>query len=117
MVIPQAKRIYKLLSTIFIAAFLSTYSASFVFAQTGDARVGKIKSFSCKRCHGEKGLSTNPNYPNLAGQHEKYLIQALNDYKNGKRKNYEMKSIAIQLSNSNIKDLAAYYSSIKIIYK
>lgn len=116
--IPQVKRIYKLLSAIFIAAFLSTdLSASFAFAQTGNARVGKIKSFSCQRCHGEKGLSNNPNYPNLAGQQEKYLIQALKDYKNGKRKNYEMKSIAIQLSDSNIKDLAAYYSSIKITYK
>lgn len=116
--ISLVKRICKLLNTIFIVTFLGIcLSAPVTLAQAGNARVGEIKSAGCKRCHGKKGVSTNPNYPNLAGQHEKYLIRALKDYKTGKRKNHEMKLVVTRLSDSNIKDLAAYYSSIRIIYK
>lgn len=116
--ISLVKRIHKLLSTVFIVAFLNIcLGSSATFAQTGNVRIGEIKSAGCKRCHGKKGLSTNPDYPNLAGQHEKYLIRTLKDYKTGKRKNHEMKLAVTWLTDSNIKDLAAYYSSIKVIYR
>jgi len=79
--------------------------------------IGKIKASGCMRCHGDKGLSSNPNYPNIAGQHENYLIQALQEYKSGSRKNQAMNSATNRLSDANIKDIAAYYSSIKIVVK
>lgn len=90
---------------------------SLATAHAGNKNVGKIKSSGCKRCHGAEGMSKNPKYPNLAGQKEAYLLKALNDYKNGKRDNIAMRSITTGLSNSTLKDLAAYYASIKIKIK
>ena len=88
-----------------------------VFAASGNATVGKVKSSACKRCHGALGMSKNPKYPNLAGQQELYLIKALKDYKTGKRNDNTMRSVVSGMSSSTIKDLAAYYSSIKIKIK
>lgn len=79
----------------------------------GNVNVGKIKSSGCKRCHGEDGISEKPKIPNLAGQQEQYLIKAMKDYKNGTRDDTAMRSIVLGLSDSSIKDIAAYYSSIK----
>ena len=81
---------------------------------SANINVGKVKSSACKRCHGDYGMSKNPKYPNLAGQQEKYLIKAMKAYKNGKRDDVAMRSIVLGLSDSSIKDIAAYYSSIKI---
>jgi len=88
-----------------------------VFAASGNATVGKVKSSACKRCHGTSGMSKNPKYPNLAGQQELYLIKALEDYKNGKRNDNTMRSVVSGMSSSTMDDLAAYYSSIKIKIK
>jgi cytochrome c553 len=53
----------------------------------------------------------DPNYPKLAGQYQDYLIKALSDYRSGKRTNVIMANFAGQLSNQDIEDLAAWYSS------
>ncbi len=87
------------------------------FAESGNIMLGEVKSSACNRCHGVSGISKNPNYPNLAGQKELYLISALQGYKNGKRDDPTMRSIANGLSRAAIHDLAAYYSSIKIKIK
>jgi cytochrome c553 len=49
----------------------------------------------------------------LAGKSEAEQVQALEDYKSGKRANPIMKSMAASLSDKDIEDLAAYYSSLK----
>jgi cytochrome c len=41
----------------------------------------------CITCHGEKGISTAPNYPNLARQNPNYLVNQVKDIISGKRKN------------------------------
>lgn len=105
-------RIYLSLACI---ALLLLFSSSNVFA--GNVNVGKVKSSGCKRCHGQNGISKNPKYPNLAGQKEEYLIKAMKAYKNGGRDDTTMRSIILGLSDSSIKDIAAYYSSIKIKIK
>ena len=51
----------------------------------GDVAAGKRKSSMCASCHGYKGISSNPNYPNLAGQKKAYLINAMQAYKLGQR--------------------------------
>jgi cytochrome c553 len=80
---------------------------------TGDATAGQKKSATCTACHGETGLSVDPNYPNLAGQYQDYMIKALSDYRSGKRTNVIMANFAGQLSNQDIEDLAAWFSSQK----
>ncbi|MEC9064927.1 MAG: cytochrome c, partial [Pseudomonadota bacterium] len=79
----------------------------------GDPEAGKSKSAVCAACHGQDGNSINPDWPSLAGQHEKYLIQSMTAYKNQMRKNAIMYPLAMSLSDQDIEDLAAYYHSQK----
>jgi cytochrome c553 len=81
------------------------------FASSGDASVGQKKSGPCAACHGAEGVSASPDFPNLAGQHADYLETALKHYKNGKRKNPIMAEQVKNLSQKDILDLAAYFSS------
>nr|WP_137936749.1 cytochrome c [Chitinivorax sp. B] len=82
--------------------------------QAGAANIeaGKSKSDQvCVACHGPGGNSTNPDFPKLAGQYKDYLIQAMKDYKSGKRKNAIMAPQAQGLSKDDINNLAAYFAS------
>jgi cytochrome c553 len=79
----------------------------------GDAAKGKEKSAICATCHGADGNTPiMPEYPRLAGQPHDYLEKALHDYKSGKRKNALMAPMAQNLSKQDMKDLAAYFSSL-----
>jgi len=81
----------------------------------GDAAAGKAKSAICATCHGADGIAIAPIYPNLKGQKGPYFINAINAYKSGQRKG-GMSAImvpqAMALSDADIADLAAYYSSL-----
>ncbi|GAB3038375.1 MULTISPECIES: cytochrome c [Oleiagrimonas] len=78
----------------------------------GNAAAGMKKATSCFACHGKDGQSIAPNYPRLAGQYQNYMEQALHEYKSGQRKNAIMKGMAAQLSEQDIKDVTAYFSSL-----
>jgi cytochrome c553 len=80
----------------------------------GDPKSGRKKALTCQTCHGLDGLSRLPEAPHLSGQIEGYLVKALVDYKSGARNNEMMSLIAAQLSDADIADLAAYFSSIEI---
>ncbi len=80
----------------------------------GDPDAGKAKSAVCAACHGQDGNSINPDWPSLAGQHEKYFIQSITAYKNQTRKNAIMYPLAMSLSDQDIEDLGAYYHSQKV---
>jgi cytochrome c553 len=73
---------------------------------------GKAKAAACAACHGANGQGMAPN-PALAGKSEAQLIQALKDFKSGKRDNAIMKGMASSLSDQDIENLAAYYVSLK----
>jgi len=79
----------------------------------GNAEAGKAKAAQvCAACHGPEGNKpTAPENPVLAGQHQDYLVKALRDYKAGKRNNPIMKGFAATLSNQDMQDLAAWFSS------
>ena len=77
-----------------------------------DAAAGKEKSALCAGCHGADGISLVDEIPNLAGQKEAYLVKVLGDYRSGTRKNPIMSSIAQGLSDEDIRDLAAFFSSL-----
>jgi cytochrome c553 len=68
----------------------------------------------CQTCHGLDGVAKLPDAPNLASQNPVYLVQALQDFRDGTRKNDMMSLVASKLSDADIDDLATYYSSIKI---
>ena len=79
----------------------------------GDAEKGKQKAAQvCGACHGPDGNKPSaPDQPVLAGQYPDYLVQALTDYKSGKRNNPIMKAFASQLSLQDMEDVAAWFSS------
>lgn len=77
----------------------------------GNAAAGQEKSKTCASCHGPQGNSTNPQFPKLAGQYESYLLHALKAYKSGKRTNGIMTGMVAGLSDQDMEDLAAYFSS------
>jgi cytochrome c553 len=78
----------------------------------GDVQAGKAKAGMCAGCHGANGEGVAPN-PALAGKKEDQLIQAMKDYKSGKRDNAVMKAFASQLSDQDMANLAAYYASLR----
>jgi cytochrome c553 len=80
----------------------------------GDAAEnGATKAAVCSACHGPNGNSSNPEWPNLAGQGERYLIQQLKYFKEGKRNNPVMAPMAAPLSDQDMVDVAAYFATQK----
>ncbi len=69
---------------------------------------------TCVACHGERGISVNDLWPNLAGQKETYLAQQLKAYRSGERFNELMSPIAKMLSDEEIQKLATYFSQLEI---
>ena len=91
--------------------------SSSVTAQ-GNVENGKAKSVTCGACHGIDGNSAISMNPKLAGQHAKYLVKQLTEFKlasqtGGKegRNNAVMNGMSAMLSEQDILDLAAYFSS------
>jgi cytochrome c553 len=97
--------------SICLFALLALASLPATLLAKGDAAAGKDKSQVCQACHGLDGKSIAPTYPNLAGQHESYLVKALADYRAGRRTNPVMAPMAANLSDQDIEDLAAWYAS------
>ena len=78
----------------------------------GDAAAGKAKATACAMCHGPNGEGTQMA-PKLAGMDPAEFVQALQDYKSGKKDNAMMKAQAGPLSADDMANLAAYYASLK----
>ena len=69
----------------------------------------------CAGCHGGNGMSTNPDWPSLAGQHAPYLVKQLHDYKaDDTRHNAIMTSIVTGLNDKDIDEIAAFYASLPL---
>jgi cytochrome c553 len=81
-----------------------------------DVAAGRAKFALCAACHGGDGRSGSlPEYPKIAGQNEKYLVNALKAYKNGRRTGTYaalMAATANNLSDADIENLAAYLAGL-----
>lgn len=82
-------------------------------AMAGDAAAGKAKSAICMACHGAAGISPNELWPNLAGQKEAYLAKQITAFRDGTRVDLLMAPMVKPLSDTDIENLAAYFSSLK----
>ena len=83
-------------------------------AAAQDAEAGRAKAAACAVCHGTLGLAVAPDAPNLAGQPAIYLAAQLRAYRGGARKHEVMTLMAKALSDGDIANLAAWFSSIKV---
>ena len=90
--------------------------AGTALAADPDVGAGRAKFVLCASCHGGDGRSgLLPEYPKIAGQNQKYLVNALQAYKSGRRVGTYaalMAQTANILSDADISNLAAYLASL-----
>lgn len=81
---------------------------------TGDAQAGAALVATCSACHGAQGQSINSDWPSLAGQNQRYIIDQLKYFQQGDRENALMMAVIPylkSLSDSQLLDIAAFYNS------
>ena len=95
-----------------VAAYFASLGNETVTA--GGPPGGSFKAArNCGACHGQNGIGLSPGWPTLAGQHEDYLVHALNQYRNGNRHDPIMESLVSTLSDDTVALLAKYFSSLE----
>ena len=91
--------------------------AGTALAADPDLDAGRAKFTLCAGCHGGDGRSgALPEYPKIAGQNQKYLVNALKAYKSGRRVGTYaalMAATASNLSDADIENLAAYVAGLE----
>jgi cytochrome c553 len=92
--------------------FLALALVASTAASAGNPQAGKQRAVTCAACHGANGISNNPLWPNLRGQKEQYLIKQLKAFRSGQRNDPVMSPMARPLSDSDIENIAAYYSQL-----
>lgn len=83
-----------------------------IFNMAYATNTAQEKAITCSACHGPQGISFNPEWPNLAGQHAAYLLKQLQEFKQGKTRNaLVMTPMVAALSEKDMQDLATFYST------
>lgn len=95
-----------------VAAYLASKAGDTV-AAGGTAGASFEKAQACAACHGANGISVEAIWPTLAGQHEDYLENALNQYRNGKRTDAVMGPQAAMVAEEDVALLARYFSGLE----
>ena len=98
----------KCMLTVVVTLSVGTVGA----AAAADIEAGKSKSTPCAVCHGANGEGKGNNPP-IAGLPPARFVQAINDFKSGKRTSPMMKGYAAKLDDTEAANLAAYYASLK----
>lgn len=95
-----------------VAAML--LASATVSTAAGDPDRGRLKAEPCMGCHGIPSYTNvYPTYhvPKLGGQHPDYVVAALKAYKAGDRSHKTMQAQAASLSEQDMADLAAFFST------
>ena len=102
----------------FVLATLVSLQANATSLVDGDAAAGKSKAVPCSACHGAEGNSVSPLWPNIAGQNANYIVAQLKAFQPGEndapalRSDPLMTSMAMPLSDEDIRDLAVYFEGL-----
>ena len=102
------RRVSVVLSAVAAAAYGTNASAD------GGPTAGKMKAATCAPCHGATGASPQDLWPNLSAQRMGYIVNQLKAFRDGSRKDSVMGPIAKGLTDQDIDDLAAYFSSLPL---
>ena len=78
----------------------------------GDPVKGETLTASCVACHSEDGNAVIPDYPNLAGQNERYLAEQMRLIKSNDRPIAVMVGQLDSMSDQDMQDVTAYYASL-----
>ena len=99
------------ISAFFAAQGLEEHDSNYS-DDSDKVEAGQAKAATCAACHGDTGFQANaPTNPVLAGQYKTYLQQALKSYRSGARQNAIMAGFSSQLTDEDIEDLSAWFSS------
>lgn len=96
------KLLFNIVSLLCIYASSLTYAAANVNVET------------CVPCHNTDGNSTVPAWPKIAGQHSKYLLEQLLEYKKGESSNRSdpvMYGIVANMSTKDLEELADFFAT------
>lgn len=92
---------------LFLSVAAGTTTVHAADPGAGEALAGE----QCATCHGPAGISQNPEWPTLAGQYADYLERSMRQYRSGERQDPVMQGMAADLSDEDIRNLAAWYAS------
>ena len=95
-----------------VSAYLASIGGDTV-AAGGTEGASFDKAAACAACHGQNGISVNAAWPTLAGQHEDYLVNALQQYRDGTRGDPIMSAQAALIAEEDVKKLARYFSRLE----
>src|SRR5450830_671092 len=111
---PEPPMKHLLLAMFLLVALIGCSDESTPQKQTAaDVRAGQVVADKeCKGCHGLDGRGTAAGIPNMAGQRGRYIMAALQEYKEGKRVHAALRAIAKDLSDDETRTVAAYYASL-----
>lgn len=73
-----------------------------------------VTAESCGSCHGRGGISLG-EIPGLAGQDADSLMQALRDFRDGRRDGTIMARLVAPLTDQEISDIAAYFAAQSVV--
>ena len=93
-----------------LVAWLATYGEA-DDTTTAEQVAGVQAAQICATCHGVQGAEVQPTPPTLAGQHEDYLVYALERYRDGSRSGNVMTAFASTLTDADIAMIAAFYAA------
>ena len=94
-----------------VSAYLASIGGDTV-AAGGSSPAPFDKAAACAACHGQNGISVNAAWPTLAGQHEDYLLNVLQQYRDGTRGDPVMGAQAALIAEEDVKKLALYFSRL-----
>jgi cytochrome c553 len=77
-------------------------------------RMGKERALLCSQCHGDDGNSKKPDVPNLAQQNPTYLLEQIEKFANGSRKNYVMNVLSKNFTRVDKVNLALLYANMQL---
>jgi len=77
-------------------------------------KAGQERAVLCKSCHGEDGNSSKPDVPNLAGQNAGYLLDQIDRFADGRRKDFIMNQLAEEFTTEDKINLAIFYHSMPV---
>lgn len=69
---------------------------------------------TCGACHGAQGVSSNPQWPNLAGQNATYLAAQIRAFRDGARENPAMAPFVASLTDADAEAIARHYAAMEI---
>jgi cytochrome c553 len=97
-----------------LAAFASAWLLVMTLLAGGPAVAQSLqdKIAACAACHGEKGLSPNPDIPSIGGQPKLFVMYQLFFYREGRRKNPEMNIVAKDMSDAELTAISDYVAGL-----